>query len=111
MNPETLDQFDDLVQNLTRGDLHAFDAFVIALGQPLLETARDIVGDHEGACDVLEEFLQGLLDGTVGRFRPSRGRALPWLHRVYCRLAFRHARRRERQRVRDALRAARRRCS
>jgi DNA-directed RNA polymerase specialized sigma24 family protein len=93
-----LDQFDDLVQNATRGDVQAIEAIDLALGERFQEVAHGLLGDAGEAADLVHAFFHDLLDGNVGCFRPSRERAFPWLERVFSGMAYRWHRRRERKR-------------
>jgi DNA-directed RNA polymerase specialized sigma24 family protein len=92
-----LDQFDDVVRNATRGDLHAVEAIDAALGARFKDVARSVLGDAGEASDLVNAFFHDLLDGNVGCFRRSRERAFPWLERVFSGKVYRWHRRRERQ--------------
>jgi DNA-directed RNA polymerase specialized sigma24 family protein len=89
-----LDEFDGLVRNASRGDARAVAALAVGLGSELLALLRPIVGNAD-ATEVLNEFLDALVDRRAGRFHPSRERALRWIERVLVRMARAHRRGRE----------------
>ncbi len=76
------DDFDDLVQHAACGDSRAIGAIAIALGPMILEEARVVLGEYAGEdIDVLQDFVGVLLEAR-SPFRPSHGRAIPWMCRT-----------------------------
>jgi hypothetical protein len=68
------DDFDDLVRRATHGDRLALGAIATALSSPLLEEAREVLGEDfaQEAGDVLQDFFVMLLEGR-SRFVPAQG--------------------------------------
>jgi DNA-directed RNA polymerase specialized sigma24 family protein len=85
------DDFDELVRRATHGDRRALGAVAIAFSPPLLEEAREVLGEDfaQEAGDVLQDFFLMLLERR-SRFVPAQGRAVPWMCGIVRAMARRH---------------------
>jgi len=93
---DLLEELDALVKAATQGDRDAVGAILIAFGPMLLDEARAALGEAwaQQAGDVLQELSEALMGGEL-RFRPRRGRALPFLRGVVRSIARRLVKRSE----------------
>jgi hypothetical protein len=89
------DDFDDLVLRASSGDRRAVGAIGIALGNLLLEEARNVLKERDGEAEaVLRDFLLFLVEGQAP-FNRANGPAMGWMRRMVRTIA--QQRRRERR--------------